>query len=144
ALSNRPLARPDPDRGSFACAGIRDHTRDAPAADRLRHARTREERLMWQDLHQHIVKKVRDYYHVRHAPRAFLPGQSRVPYAGRFLHTHDLAPASAPALVFWPPPAPRGEPFAHGLAPYAGPRHAVVVNSGSSANLIAFATLTSP
>src|SRR5947209_7913443 len=47
-------------------------------------------------------------------------------------------------LDFWLTLGPQGEAFERELAAYVGTRHAVVVNSGSSANLVAIATLTSP
>jgi CDP-6-deoxy-D-xylo-4-hexulose-3-dehydrase len=99
---------------------------------------------MWQDLHSRILDLVRDYYHARHRPGVFLPGQGKVPYAGRVFDERELVAAVDAVLDFWLTLGPQGEAFERELAAHVGARHAVLVNSGSSANLVAFATLTSP
>src|SRR5947209_16480887 len=55
-----------------------------------------------------------------------------------------MVAAVSAVLDFWLTLGPQGEAFERELADYVGVRHAVVVNSGSSANLVAFASLTSP
>jgi CDP-6-deoxy-D-xylo-4-hexulose-3-dehydrase len=99
---------------------------------------------MSQVLQDRILALVREYYHARHAPKAFLPGASKVPYAGRVFDDNEMVQAVRSVLDFWLTLGPEGEAFERELAQYVGVRHAVVVNSGSSANLVAFATLTSP
>lgn len=99
---------------------------------------------MWQELHAQILEQVRAYYRARHAPRPFLPGQSKVPYAGRVFDENELVAAVDSALDFWLTLGPQGQAFEKELADAVGVRHALLVNSGSSANLVAFATLTSP
>jgi len=99
---------------------------------------------MWQELHARILDLVREYYQERHAPADFIPGQSRVPYAGRVFDAQELVAAVDATLDFWLTLGPHGEAFERELADYVGTHHAVLVNSGSSANLVAFATLTSP
>jgi CDP-6-deoxy-D-xylo-4-hexulose-3-dehydrase len=99
---------------------------------------------MWQELHRRILDLVRDYCRARHAPRPFLPGSSRVPYAGRVFDEREMVAAVDAVLDFWLTLGPQGGAFERELAEYVGVRHALVVNSGSSANLVAFATLTSP
>jgi CDP-6-deoxy-D-xylo-4-hexulose-3-dehydrase len=99
---------------------------------------------MWQDLHDRILGLVREYYQARHEPKVFFPGQSKVPYAGRVFDEHEMVAAVDAILDFWLTLGPHGEAFERELAAYVGTRHAVLVNSGSSANLVAFATLTSP
>jgi CDP-6-deoxy-D-xylo-4-hexulose-3-dehydrase len=99
---------------------------------------------MWQELHDRILSLVREYYHARHATRPFLPGQTKVPYAGRVYDEREMVAAVDAVLDFWLTLGPHGEQFEHDLAAYVGARHAVVVNSGSSANLVAFSSLTSP
>lgn len=99
---------------------------------------------MWQDLHKHILDLVRDYYHARHSGREFAPGTSKVPYAGRVFDEQELVAAVDTMLDFWLTLGPQGDAFERELAGYVGTKHALVVNSGSSANLIALATLTSP
>jgi CDP-6-deoxy-D-xylo-4-hexulose-3-dehydrase len=99
---------------------------------------------MWQELQGEILELVRRYYRERHAPRPFAPGQSKVPYAGRVFDEQELVAGVAAVLDFWLTLGPQGEAFERELAEYVGARHALLVNSGSSANLVAFATLTSP
>jgi CDP-6-deoxy-D-xylo-4-hexulose-3-dehydrase len=99
---------------------------------------------MWQDLHAEILERVRTYYQARHAPRPFLPGASPVPYAGRVFDEQEMVAAVEAVLDFWLTLGPLGDAFERELAEYVGTRHAVLVNSGSSANLVAFAALTSP
>jgi CDP-6-deoxy-D-xylo-4-hexulose-3-dehydrase len=98
----------------------------------------------WKDLHARILDLVREYYQARHAARPFLPGATKVPYAGRVFDDEEMVAAVDAMLDFWLTLGPQGEAFERELAAYVGTRHAVVVNSGSSANLVAFATLTSP
>ncbi len=99
---------------------------------------------MWQDLHARILDMVREYYEQRHAAKSFLPGVSKVPYAGRVFDQDEMVAAVDSLLDFWLTLGPQGEAFERELAGYVGVRHAVLVNSGSSANLVAFSTLTSP
>jgi len=99
--------------------------------------------MKWQELHRQILDLVRDYSHARHGAKPFLPGQSKVPYAGRVFDDQEMVAAVDAVLDFWLTLGRYGETFERELAAYVGARHAVVVNSGSSANLVAFATLTS-
>jgi CDP-6-deoxy-D-xylo-4-hexulose-3-dehydrase len=98
---------------------------------------------MWKDLHARILDLVRDYYRERHRPAEFVAGESRVPYAGRVFDDREMVAAVDAVLDFWLTLGPQGEAFERELAEYVGTRHAVVVNSGSSANLVALASLTS-
>src|SRR5437016_5968857 len=86
----------------------------------------------------------RAYYAARHATSSFLPGQSKVPYAGRVFDADELVAAVDSVLDFWLTLGPQGDQFERELASYVGTTHAVLTNSGSSANLLAFAALTSP
>jgi CDP-6-deoxy-D-xylo-4-hexulose-3-dehydrase len=99
---------------------------------------------MWRETHEQILNLVREYFQQRHAARPFLPGQSKVPYAGRVFDEEELVAGVDAILDFWLTLGPQGEAFERELADYVGTRHALLVNSGSSANLVAFATLTSP
>jgi CDP-4-dehydro-6-deoxyglucose reductase, E1 len=99
---------------------------------------------MWRETQEQIVDLVRKYHQQRHTARPFLPGQSKVPYAGRVFDENELVAGVEAILDFWLTLGPQGEAFERELADYVGSRHALLVNSGSSANLVAFATLTSP
>jgi CDP-6-deoxy-D-xylo-4-hexulose-3-dehydrase len=99
---------------------------------------------MWKELHVDILSRVRDYYHARHAAKPFTPGESKVPYAGRVFDEEEMVAAVDAVLDFWLTLGLQGDAFERELADYVGTRHALLVNSGSSANLVAFAALTSP
>jgi CDP-6-deoxy-D-xylo-4-hexulose-3-dehydrase len=77
-------------------------------------------------------------------PRKFTPGVTPVPYAGRTFGNEEVAAAVESVLEFWLTLGPEGDAFAKELATVLGVRASVLVNSGSSANLLAVAALTSP
>jgi len=74
-----------------------------------------------------------------HAP--WQPGQT-IPYAGRVFDEDEVEAAVGATLDFWLTLGPEGEAFEKELAALLGVKHSLLVNSGSSANLVALATLT--
>lgn len=74
-----------------------------------------------------------------HAP--WSPGQT-IPYAGRVFDEDEVEAAVGATLDFWLTLGPEGEAFEKELAALLGVKHSLLVNSGSSANLVAFAALT--
>ncbi len=74
-----------------------------------------------------------------HAP--WTPGQT-IPYAGRVFDQDEVEAAVGSTLDFWLTLGPEGEAFEKELAALLGVKSSLVVNSGSSANLVAFAALT--
>lgn len=87
---------------------------------------------------------VEELYRVEHQGAAFVPGTTRVPFAGRVYDERELVALVDSSLDFWLTLGPQGEAFERELARYVGVRYAILTNSGSSANLLAFAALTSP
>lgn len=79
--------------------------------------------------------------HTEHAP--FIPGQTVIPYAGRVFDADEVAAATASTLDFWLTLGGEGEAFEKELAAKLGVHKSVLVNSGSSANLLALSALTS-
>ena len=79
---------------------------------------------------------------VERAP--FVPGETTVPYAGRVFTEDEVAAAVGATLDFWLTLGPEGEAFEKGLAGFLGVKASVLCNSGSSANLLALAALSSP
>jgi CDP-6-deoxy-D-xylo-4-hexulose-3-dehydrase len=75
-----------------------------------------------------------------HAP--FIPGQTTVPYAGRVFDEAEVEAAVAATLDFWLTLGPEGAAMEKELAEFMGVKHTLLVNSGSSANLVAFSALT--
>ncbi|MBW8782341.1 MAG: lipopolysaccharide biosynthesis protein RfbH [Verrucomicrobia bacterium] len=69
------------------------------------------------------------------------PGQT-IPYAGRVFDQDEVEAAVGATLDFWLTLGPEGEAFEKELAALLGVKHSLLVNSGSSANLVAFAALT--
>jgi CDP-6-deoxy-D-xylo-4-hexulose-3-dehydrase len=94
--------------------------------------------------HDHILDLVRGYARERHGAKSFDAGTDRVPYAGRVFDEEEVAAAVDSVLDFFLTLGPQGDKFQRELAAYVGVKHALLVNSGSSANLVAFAALTSP
>ena len=74
----------------------------------------------------------------------FQAGQGPIPYAGRVFNEEEVAAAVASTLDFWLTLGPEGEAFERELAGFLGVKHTLLVNSGSSANLLALTALTSP
>jgi len=72
----------------------------------------------------------------------FVPGESIVPYAGRVFTEDEVEAAVSSTLDFWLTLGPEGKAFEYELAAFLGVKHCLLVNSGSSANLIALAALT--
>jgi CDP-4-dehydro-6-deoxyglucose reductase, E1 len=80
----------------------------------------------------------------RDSPDSFIPGQTTVPYAGRVFTEDEVEAAVGATLDFWLTLGPEGEAFERELARQLGVHSSLLVNSGSSANLLAVAALTSP
>ena len=80
----------------------------------------------------------------RHPPKAFSPGETPVPITGKVFGSAEITAAVQASLDFWLTTGPYAEEFESRLAKIVGMRHAFMVNSGSSANLLALTTLTSP
>src|SRR5208337_2450808 len=74
----------------------------------------------------------------------FIPGESPVPVSGKVIDGSDLSSVVDSALDCWFTTGPFAEEFERKLARFVGVRCASLVNSGSSANLVAFSALTSP
>jgi len=90
-----------------------------------------------------LLAQVREYAARLHVTPPFVPGQSPVPYAGRHFAADEVVAAVASSLDFWLTLGAEGEAMARELAAALGVRHSVLTNSGSSANLLAVAALTS-
>jgi CDP-6-deoxy-D-xylo-4-hexulose-3-dehydrase len=78
-----------------------------------------------------------------HATKDFVPGQTQVPVTGKVFGSEELVAAMRASLDFWLTSGPYSENFERRLAQVVGMRHAFMVNSGSSANLLALSSLTS-
>jgi CDP-4-dehydro-6-deoxyglucose reductase, E1 len=73
----------------------------------------------------------------------FTPGETTIPYAGRVFTEDEVEAAVSSTLDFWLTLGKEGEAFEEELAQFLGVKRSILVNSGSSANLVAFSALTS-
>lgn len=103
------------------------------------------------ELKHEILRLTREYAELTHA--RFRPGDERpdetravsesIPYAGRVFDDREVVAAVSSTLDFWLTLGSEGEAMERELAKLLGVRSSLLVNSGSSANLVAFAALTS-
>jgi len=100
-----------------------------------------------EQLKQEILDKTKVYYELVHKPqqdKKFVDGESRVNYAGRVFDATEMQYLVDSSLDFWLTYGDYSKKFEKDLAKFLNVRWAFLVNSGSSANLLAFYALTSP
>lgn len=90
-----------------------------------------------------ILAKVREFYALGHGGQPFEPGKSRIPYAGRVYDEREMQAMVDAVLDFWLTLGPYGEEFEGKLKSFLGVSNVILVNSGSSANLLAVSILCS-
>ncbi len=91
-----------------------------------------------------ILELVREYYQERFANREFKPGTDLVHYAGRVFDAQELVNLVDSSLDFFLTANRYSESFEADFADFFGLSNSLLVNSGSSANLVAITSLTSP
>ena len=97
------------------------------------------------ELRHAILEQVRAFHAAGAAEQTpFRPGQDPVHYAGRVHDADELVTLVDSSLDFWLTAGRFTEEFETGLAEFLNIENCLTVNSGSSANLVAFSTLTSP
>src|SRR5687768_577100 len=98
-----------------------------------------------------ILELTREYSELVHAKSglpgldaegSFVAGETLIPYAGRVFGPDEVESAVGATLDFWLTLGPEGDAFERELASAIGVRRSLLVNSGSSANLVAFSALT--
>jgi CDP-6-deoxy-D-xylo-4-hexulose-3-dehydrase len=95
-----------------------------------------------QALREQILELTGQLVRARQAKTTYKTGDT-VPYAGRVYDEQEVTAAVGSMLDFWLTLGPEGEAFERELAQYLGVRSSTLVNSGSSANLVAISALTS-
>lgn len=95
-------------------------------------------------LNESVSELVKEAFSELHPVKPFVPGESAVPVTGKVFGTEELNAAVRASLDFWLTSGPYTEKFESRFAKTVGMRHAFMVNSGSSANLLALSSLTSP
>lgn len=97
------------------------------------------------ELKEQILSLTREYYREVHSSAgSFEPGKTRINYGGRYFDDSEMANLVDASLDFWLTAGPWAGRFELGLAQWLGVKHCSLVNSGSSANLLAFTALTAP
>ena len=95
-------------------------------------------------LRQQILALVQEYYEAEHSQQPFSPGETEVPISGRVFDAAEMVNLVDSSLEFWLTTGRYAEQFERDFARWMGVRHAILCNSGSSANLLALSALTSP
>ena len=96
------------------------------------------------EMHDKILQLVKEYCDTYHNPKEPFAEGDRIPYASRVYDHEEMCNLVDSALEFWLTAGRYVDEFEQGLGKYLGVKHVSVVNSGSSANLLAFMALTSP
>lgn len=97
-----------------------------------------------EELKAQILELTREYYKEVHAQKKeFEPGKTFVHYGGRYFNDEEMVNLVDSSLDFWLTQGPWTHKFERRLADWLGVKFCAVTNSGSSANLLAFYTLTS-
>ena len=101
------------------------------------------ENMTKNEAHQFILNAVKDYYN-NYMQKSDYKAGDRIPYAARVFDEKEILNLVDSALEFWLTAGRYTEKFEQKLAEYLNIKYCSLVNSGSSANLLAFMTLTSP
>ncbi|MFM6376079.1 MAG: lipopolysaccharide biosynthesis protein RfbH, partial [Microcystis panniformis] len=97
-----------------------------------------------QDLREQVFQAVQEYYKHKFQPRAFVAGQTYIPASGKVFDEQELVKLVDSSLDFWLTTGRYAAEFEERFAQWMGVKHCLLVNSGSSANLVALSALTSP
>ena len=91
-----------------------------------------------------IHELIGEYHTLKHGASPFEPGNSAVPVSGRVYGASDMQMLADSMLDFWLTTGRFNDEFERRFGERVGAKHVLTVNSGSSANLVAFSALTSP
>lgn len=98
-----------------------------------------------EDIKKQILELTREYYKETHGrKKVFTPGKTFVNYGGRYFDDEEMVSLVDSSLDFWLTAGPWARKFEKDFAEWLGVRFCSLTNSGSSANLLAFAALTAP
>jgi CDP-4-dehydro-6-deoxyglucose reductase, E1 len=97
-----------------------------------------------ESLRKDIADLVREYSELQYVKKDFEPGKDVIPPSGKVLGATELQYMVDASLDGWLTTGRFNDQFEKELADFIGIKRLITVNSGSSANLVAFATLTSP
>jgi len=97
-----------------------------------------------EELRAQILQLVAEYYRANWPAKPFTSGQSAVPVSGKVFDERDLQNLVDAGLDFWLTTGRFARDFEARFAAFMAQKHCLLVNSGSSANLLALTALTSP
>lgn len=97
-----------------------------------------------EELRDEIAKLVEEFAGLKYKEKAFKPGRSIIPPSGKVIGATELQYMVDASLDGWLTTGRFNRKFEQELSRFIGVKHLITVNSGSSANLVAFSTLTSP
>lgn len=97
-----------------------------------------------ESLRTQIMKLSEEYYREKYPDKTFSPGDDYIPVSGKVIDSSELINSIDAALDMWFTSGRHANQFERNLAKYFNVRHAILCNSGSSANLLAISSLTSP
>lgn len=95
------------------------------------------------ELEKKIMDLVDEYSFIKYKQQDFIPGETTIPPSGKVLDSNELILMTKSVLDGWLTAGDYNEQFEKKLAKFLGVNHLITTNSGSSANLLAFSTLTS-
>ncbi len=96
------------------------------------------------ELRSQVFDAVLKFYEFKFAPKAFIAGQTYIPVSGKVFDEDELVNLVDSSLDFWLTTGRYALEFEEKFAAWMGVKHCLLVNSGSSANLVALSALTSP
>lgn len=96
------------------------------------------------NIRNQIAELVTQYAKLQYSEKMFIAGETPIPPAGKVIGTSELQNMVDASLDGWLTTGRFNDKFEKGLAEFLGVKHLITVNSGSSANLVAFNALTSP
>ena len=96
------------------------------------------------ELRRRILNLVAEYHDEAFPDRPFIPGESLVPVSGKVFDAKDLQNLVEAGLDFWLTTGRFAHAFEERFAAFMQQKHCLLVNSGSSANLLALTALTAP
>jgi CDP-6-deoxy-D-xylo-4-hexulose-3-dehydrase len=104
---------------------------------------TDNSQLQLDKIRSQIAELVQQYADISYSPKTFVPGVTPVPVSGKVIGAGELKMMVDASLDGWLTTGRFNAMFEQRLAKFLGVKHLITVNSGSSANLVAFSTLTS-
>jgi len=96
------------------------------------------------ELRSQVFAAVREYYQLKFQPQQFIPGKTYIPASGKVFDEHELLKLTDASLDFWLTTGRYANEFEKRFAEWMGVKYCSLVNSGSSADLLALTALTSP